>query len=164
MPDTQTPFGADEQVLVTWQAPVLPTHERGRRWYTIGGAVVLGGAAYGILTGSWPFAIVALLCGAMYYLVRDHVPSLKTITLSDSGVMLEKTFTRWDDLKGFWLLETAEYTELHFTQKAPLRSDIVIQTGSQDNGQLRILLSAKIPELKEKRETFLDAFIRTAKL
>lgn len=130
----------------------------------IGGGVVIAGAAYGILTGSWSLTVVILLCGAMYYLMRDHVPPLKTISIRESGVMLEERFVRWEDLSGFWFLPTPEYIELHIVPKAARQSDILIQTGSADLQQIRLLIATHIPELIEKREGFLDVLIRLAKL
>ncbi len=165
MTENTPPLQSEEQIiLATWQAPVLPTHDRSHRWYVIGGVVVLTGAVYGIVSGSWPFTIVILLCGAMYYLMRDHVPPLKTITLSDRGVLLEQSFTRWEDIAGFWFLETPHYTEVHFVPKVKRRSDILIQTNGQDLTALRLLISPYSSELKDKQEGLLDAFIRTAKL
>ncbi|UPA22174.1 hypothetical protein K8942_03880 [Candidatus Peribacteria bacterium] len=153
-----------QTTLTSWQAPVLPRHERTKQWYIVGGVAVLIGAVYGILTGSWPFTIVILLCGAMYYLMRDHVPPLKTMTLTTGGVLLEKSFTRWEDLAGFWILETPGYTEIHFVPKAKRSSDILIQTNGQDLTQLRMLIGPYISELKDKKESLLDALVRTAKL
>jgi hypothetical protein len=164
MTDTQTFSAPEQQILASWQAPVIPKHDRTKRWYTIGGAVVLLCSVYGIISGSWPFTIVALLCGAMYYLMRDHVPPLKTITITDGGVFLEEIFTRWEDLTGFWMMQTRDYTELHFIPKMKRRSDIMIQTGNQNISDLRVLIGSHIPELTDKQESFLDALIRTAKL
>ncbi len=161
---TETPADTQQKVLGSWQAPVLPRHERSARWYAIGGAVVVIAAAYGIFIESWPFAIVALLCGAMYYLMRDHVPPLKTITLLEGGVLLEQAFTRWEELKGFWILETPGYTELHFVHTQKRTSDIVIQTSGQNLSDLRVLIGTYIPELTDKKEGLLDTFIRIIKL
>ncbi len=154
----------EQQVLATWQAPILPRHERSKRWYAIGGTAVVACAAYGIVTGSWTLTVVSLLCGAMYYLVRDHVPPLKTVVITDKGVLLEEKFTRWEDVSGFWILNTPEYSELHFVPKLARRSDILIQTGDRNLEDLRIAIGSHIPEFTDKRESFLDALIRTAKL
>lgn len=164
MTDLQPRAPSDQQILASWQASVLPRHERSQRWYAIGGAVVLIGAAYGIFTGSWPFTVVVILCGAMYYLTRDHIPPLKTITILNTGVLLEQTFTRWEELSGFWILQAPEYTELHFVPLQKRRSDIVIQTNNQNINDLRLLIGQYISELTDKRESLLDTFIRLIKL
>ncbi len=164
MTNTESLSETSPQILAMWQAPVLPQHDRSPRWYAIGGVVVLIFAIYGIVSGSWPFTIVVLLCGAMYYLMRDHVSPLKTITITDVGVQLEQSFTRWEDLTGFWILDTPGYTELHFVPKAKHQSDILIQTGSQSTTDLRVLIGSHIPELTDKRESLLDALLRTVKL
>jgi hypothetical protein len=164
MPDTQTTIAVNPQVLASWQARVLPMNDRSPRWYLIGGITVLILAAYGILTGSWSFTVVMLLCGAMYYLMRDHVPPLKTITITEKGVQIEQAFVRWDELAGFWFLDTPTYTEVHFVPQKKNKSDVLIQTGSQNLADLRVLISTYIPELTDKKESFLDALLRTAKL
>lgn len=155
---------ARQEILAQWQAPILHKHERSQRWYAIAGGVVLLCAVYGILTGAWSFSLVALLSAAVYYIMRDHVPPLKTMILSDKGVFLEQNFTRWEELQGFWFLVTPEYTELHFVPLQKHSSDIMIQTGGQDINDLRVLIGTHIPELKDKQESFLDALLRTAKL
>lgn len=164
MPDTQNMQTEEQQVLATWQAPILPKHERSKRWYAIAGGLLIAAAAYGILTGSWPLTIVCLLSGAMYYLIRDHVPPLKVIVITDRGVLLEEKFTRWEDLNGFWILNTPEYSEVHFVPRLARRSDILIQTGDQNLENLRITIASHIPELMDKHEHFLDVLVRTAKL
>jgi len=164
MEDTNT-SGTDEQrVLMTWQASVIPKHTRTKKWYTIAGTIVLFFAVYGIMTASWAFTIVVILCAGMYYLIRDHVPPLKTMTITNKGVQLEDKFIRWEDINGFWILSTPEYSELHFIPKIARKSDILIQTGDQDLQILRTTIGSFIPELTEKRESFLDALLRTAKL
>ena|SRR3989338_7296983 len=165
MPETPTQTELKpQQILLSWQAPAQPKHERSHRWYMIAGGFVLACAAYGILTGAWSFTIVMVLCGATFFLVHDHVPPLKTISISDQGVLLEEKFVSWDNLSGFWLLQTQDYTELHILQKTPREPELLIQTGRQDLTQLRMLLGSKIPERTDKRERFLDALTRLAKL
>ena len=164
MEDTNTSTSDEQRVLMTWQASVIPKHTRTKRWYTIAGIIVLIFAAYGIITASWAFTIVVILCAGMYYLIRDHVPPLKTITLTNKGAQLEDKFIRWQDISGFWILSTPEYSELHFVPKIARKSDIIIQTGDQDLQTLHTTIGSFIPELTEKRESFLDALLRTAKL
>lgn len=164
MTDTPLSSTQEQTVLATWDAPILPRHERSRKWYMWGGGIVVAGAVYGILIGSWALTLVIVLCGAMYYLLRDHVPPSKTIVITNNGVLLEEVFTRWEDMKGFWILQTPGYTELHFVPVSKRRSDILIQTGEQNIEQLRMLIGTHISELTDKHENVLDAFIRIAKL
>ncbi len=165
VPKAEIPSSVDPQkILLTWQAQVQPHFDRSKQWYQVAGGCVLAVAAYGIITKSWSLTIVTLLCGAMYYLIRDHVPAVKTITLMEGGVKLEEKFVSWENLAGFWFLQTPDYTELHFVPKTAKQSEFHIQTGTQDISGLRMLIGNHIPELADKKENLLDAFTRIAKL
>ena len=152
-----------EQVLATWRAPMHATMERTKRWYMIGGGVTIALAIYGIVTGAWTFAVVILLCAAMYVFTHDHRFGDEAATITTGGVQIAQRFMRFEDMQGFWFLPTPGYTELHIvpTRRQP---DMVIQTGTQDIQNLRQTLSERTTELTEKREHFLDAIIRICKL
>lgn len=150
-------------MLLTWTAPTHPSHERSKRWYVVGATLLFAFAAYGVITGSWSTALVAMLIGAMYYLLRDHSFDPETITISTTGVQLGKTFTRWEDMNGFWFLRTSDYTELHLVPKGR-KPDLVIQTDGIEPAIVKTTLESKIQELSDKRESLFDAFIRITKL
>jgi len=162
MPDTNTP--TPEQVLLTWSAPVQHTHERSTRWYIVGGTAVIAAAAYGVLTGAWSVALVTIMIGAMYFILRDHRFPDETATITQGGIRISDTYINWNDTQGFWLLPTDHYMELHVVPKTQGKSDLIIQTGTMDIQKLRETIGAWIPELTDKRERFLDAFIRICKL
>lgn len=161
--NTHSPITLQSTPVLAWESPARPVFERTKRWYTIAGVVVFAAAAYGILTGSWAFAIVSVLSGGMYVLIHDHKPGTIRIELHDSGVLLNGTFTRWDQLSGFWILETPGYNELRFVQKRP-RIRMVIQTGTQDLADLRMILGQRLPELTQMKESLVDIIIRLCKL
>lgn len=161
--NTHTPITLDTQPVLSWKAPVHPTVIRTKRWYVIAVVIVCTVALYGIVSGAWSLAIVSILAGGMYILVRDHKPPLRTIDLHQSGILFGGTFRRWDEFAGYWLLPTPTYTELHLTPLTGGR-DIVIQTGEQNIAQLRMILGQRIPELTQKRESLIDTIIRFCKL
>ncbi len=147
-----------------WEAPRHPVYERGIVWYAIGGTVVLAAAAYGILSGAWTLALVALLCGALYFLVRDHQLPNSTCVLTELGMELDGVFMPWSSLKGFWFLQTPSYTEIRFTPKTARASILNIQIGQQSPNEIRSFLSGVTTELTDQREGVLDTFSRFAKL
>lgn len=149
--------------LFQWTAPVQPVIERGQRWYVIGGVTVLAIAAYGIITNSWPTAVVSILCGAMYFLLRDHKPRNTGCALYETGVMYDGTFHRWDSFAGFWILETPGYTELHLSYPKAKR-DVVIQMTGIAPDDMRLACGAFLKELTDKKESLIDIFTRIAKL
>lgn len=162
MPDTLSPAG--EIPELQWSAPVRAAHERSTRWYLICGGVVCAIAAYGLLAGAWSVALVAVLCGAMYFLVRSHQFPDSTMTITERGAKLDDTFMPWTESRGFWIMITPEYGELHVVPNQTRTKELVIQTGAQDLVLLRETLQRHIPALSDKQERLVDAFIRICKL
>ena len=149
--------------LLEWSAPVRTAPVRSNQWYFAGGVLVLVGTVYGIFTGSWTFSVVCMLCGGIYVLLRDHLPPVKTITITRYGINFDGTFNGYGDMKSFWIIQTPLATELHIARKVR-GPDIVIQTGQTDPTELRRTLSQYVREESDKQETFLDAIIRICKL
>lgn len=158
-----TPEETQKEPIVAWQAPSSAHHIRSDRWYTVGGIVVVLMAVYGIVTGAWTFSVVIMLCGAMYVLLRNHVPPLRSIEIYEHGVRYEDAFMRWEDITGFWFIHAHDFTELHLEKKTDNR-EIVIHVRGIELESLRTLLSHFTPELTEKKERLLDVFTRLCKL
>lgn len=148
---------------MNWKAPIKPIFVRTKRWYMCAAGVVLAIAAYGVLSGAWTVALVAILCGAMYVIVHDHRLPDATMTFTESGAQLNTAFLAWKEMKGYWLLYTPEYTELHLVPAAR-KPEMVIQTGSQEIMHIKQTLAEYVPEMPEMHERLLDTFIRICKL
>lgn len=160
---THTPITLDSKPVLAWNAPSRATVERSKRWY-IGAAVIIAViVGYALFTGAWTLAIVSVVAGAMYPLVRDHLPPTSTIELHDSGVLFNGEFFRWEQFVGFWFVRTPHYDELRIVPKRGAKG-VVIHTGTLDPAQLRMILGQRIPELIHKRESLIDIFIRICKL
>ena len=177
MPETHTPPpatipapaqptvpGRDEQSLLSWSARSQPHHDRSQRWYLVAGIVVLAGAAYGIVTGSWSLAIVLLLCGATYFLLRGHEPPQRAIAIFEEGIIFDGAFSPWQEFASYWLIRTPHYTELHIRRKNRRRGEVIIQLGTMDAEVVRFQLSRFLTENSEAQEGLLDIFIRVCKL
>ncbi len=152
------------QPQLQWQAPRIANHERSRTWYLIGGGIVIATTAYALMTGAWSLAVVSVLCGAMYFLVRDHNFGDSSCTINDLGVEIDGIFTPWTDIAGYWFLQLPDYTEIHFTMKRPHSNDLRIQTGTLSPNDLRAFMRERSVELTDKQEGFLDMLIRLTKL
>lgn len=158
------PLPATPPPLLQWRAPVVPHHERSARWYAIGAAVVIGSAAWGIISGNWSFALVALLLGATYYLTRNEPPLERTITVTEEGFSLKDRFTPWSDCQDFWLVYTPQYTELRIANTQRFRPDSVIQTGDVAPALIRQTLLQFVPERPNQHEHWTDRLLRALKL
>ncbi len=163
MEQTSTPLSPAE-TLLTWQAPIMPNHERTQRWYIVAGISVIAMIAYGILSGAWSFAIVMMLCAGLYFALRDHKHGNETIQITTLGVTIRSRFLRWEDISGYWLLDTPEYSELHITPKDTRVHELKIQTGNQPRGTLKDVLNQFVPELTNAHESLIDFCIRICKL
>lgn len=153
-----------KQTILSWRAPHDPTISRGRTWHVVGGTTVLSAAGYGILSGSWSLAVVALLCGALYFLLRDHAPQEHSIDITPGGLLLDDSFVQWQDIAGFWFLHTPAYTQLHLESARRDRKTLTFLTQNIPVADIRLALGAFIPELTGKRENLIDKIIRLCKL
>ncbi len=161
--NTHTPITLESKPVLSWTALARPRVERTKRWYVTAGVVACAVVAYALFTGAWTLAIVTVIAGAMYPLVHDHRPPSASIALHDSGILFNDDFVRWDQLAGFWFLTTPAYTELRFVPRAGGKR-MAIHTGTLDPANLRMILGQRLPELKHKRESLIDIFIRVCKL
>lgn len=158
--DANTPT---QEVILSWSAPIAPRHERGKVWYIAAGIVIALCVTYGIYADSLPFAVVAVLIGVMYILLRKHVPADVPCSISQRGITIGKRTVLWEQAQGFWLLRTPAYTELHVVP-AGRGTEMIIQTGDQDISALQGLLLQYTSELTDRRETLIDTIIRICKL
>jgi hypothetical protein len=151
------------RILLQWEGLIHPEHKRGKAWYAIGGVLIIVLAAYGLITGSWPFTMVMLLIGGIYFLQRDAKGVTKHISIEIDGVRFNDTFTSWVDSEGYWFLSAPDYHELHI-MRGPKNGDIIIQTADISPDDIRGVLSPFIPERSDQQESLLDIIIRICKL
>ena len=161
--EQQIPTPNPTPPLLSWRAPDIHHHKRSPRWYAIGGACVLLGATYGILTGAWTLSVVVILIGGMYFLIRNASPELKHIEITEQGVIFDNVFTNWNDCISFWIIQNPDFTELHIHRENK-EKDIVIQTGNVDPLLIRQTLSNFLQEESDRAEGTLDTITRMLKL
>ncbi len=163
MPTNTTPI-TPPQILLEWSAPILPRHNRSPRWYMILGGIVLGTAAYGIITSAWSVTIVTVLIGCMEFLLRGSDPPVKHISLTEHGIVLAGAFTRWEDCSSFWLIHTPQYTRLHISKRDPRARELHIQVENVDLQDVRWTLARFLSEDTQQMEKMIDIIIRICKL
>lgn len=153
-----------EHILLTWQAPITPFHERTKTWYIVSSIVLLAALSYAVYASSWPLVVVLVLIGFMYFQLHGEKPRDQTFVISDRGVQLEQREMPWEEMEGWWLLSTPHYTELHVVPLIAKNGEMIIQTGTQDIEKIQKVLQEHAKELTEKRERFVDMLIRISKL
>lgn len=161
---TNTQSTAQPEALLAWNAPILPRHNRSPRWYMILAVIILGVAAYGILTSAWTLSVVAVLIGCMEFLLRGAEPPIKHISLTTNGIFLDGGFTRWEDCSSFWIIRTPQYTRLHIGKRDPKARELHIQIENVDPQEVRWTLSQFLSEDTQQVEKIVDIIIRICKL
>ncbi len=168
MPDSPSP----STVLLEWQTLNAHPHVRGYRWYLVGGICILLFAVYGILDGSWVTALLALLLGGMYFLLRNEKPKTITVQITGIGMRVDGKLTPWNQLKDFWILVSPEFCELHCSSQGIFQSEIGVFirdavtpiSAAPDPGAIREMLLQYLPERAGMGERMLDSFARILKL
>jgi len=150
--------------LLAWEGLSAPLHDRGRRWYVIGGAVTLLVIIYGLVSGAWSMSLVAAAIAGMYVLRRNAPVVTRRIEIISTGIVLDGDFAPWADYKDFWLVQTPAYSELHLMRTGGFSREIVVQTGSVNPQSIRMTLSEYLQERADQKERLLDMIIRICKL
>ncbi len=153
-----------ESIVLQWQAPAKNDHERSDRWYLIAGVIAAVLIVYGLWDGAWLMSLSIALCAGLYYLVRDTKHKTHSIVITKMSVVFDGVVHPWAEMKNFWMLQGADYCELHIANKRRLVSDLMIQVGPQDPFAVRDVLLEFLEQDANKRERILDAIIRFCKL
>lgn len=151
-------------VFLEWQAPTRSDHKRSERWYIIAGTLCALMVVYGIFTETWSMSLVFAFIPGLYWLLRNQAHKKHTIRLTPLGIEYDAVLLPWGDWKEFWILSGPDYHELHIAPVKKIRSEIVIQTGDIDPFVLRDVLAQFLPQIGDRQERLLDAFIRFCKL
>ena len=158
------PENAPSRVLLEWQTVDSRPHERSARWYLVGGIFVIAFAVYGLLEKSWTTTLLALLIGAMYFLLRNVKPRTIIVQITGLGVNVAGTFTPWNMLRDFWILVAEKHTELHLAPSRSFKGEIVVFVEQVDAADVRNTLLQFLPERTGMEERMLDYLARILKL
>lgn len=150
--------------IFEWDSLDAPPHVRGSRWYACGAVLVLAGSAWGLLTGSLLTAILFLLIGALYFLIRNRPPEVRRIRLTELGIVIREEVLPWSQFRDFWFLIGSEYSELHLGSASQFSADRKLLIGLADIPRAREVLLAYLPERAGQGERVTDGIARLLKL
>lgn len=153
-----------QQALLEWQAPSRISHDRGPGWYVAASVVTLGLIVYGVLSGSWLFAITIGILAGLFYLVRNEAHPIHTVRILELGLEFDGKLHPWNEWKEFWMLSGPKHCEVHLEFRKGFRPNLVVHTATMDPLVVRDVLAHFLPQNPNKRERLLDTIIRICKL
>ncbi len=150
--------------LLSWSVPEYVYHEKNTFWKFCAIVVIMGMIVYGILSDSYPFAIVIALFAGVYGLV--HKPPKKIeIHITDMGVEVDHYFYPYSNIRNFWIIfKPGEVETLNLRLMKNVVKEVSVLMGDQDPAEIRETLARFVPELVGKDEGFFDWLIRKLRL
>lgn len=152
--------------VLEWTFPEFTVYERGRWWYLtffiVGTLMIL----LAILSGTYTAIPVVILAGFILILRFRRHPADVHVRITELGIEVGGMFTRWDDLKEFWIIyRPPEIKKLYVAFKLTIRQPFSIELGSLNPLKVRQALAEFLPEnVDEERETAGDQLLRFFKL
>lgn len=154
------------RAIMSWSAPEFREVERGDAWALRGAIVAIMLVIFGIFTGNLPFAFIVLLISGLYYINYKQKPRRIEIALTTSGIKIGDVFCAYQNIQTFWILYHPEIhvKRLHINLKAGFLRNIECELEDQNPVEVRMLLSAHIPESENKTEELTDKISRLLRL
>jgi len=162
-PETANLLTHDE-ILHMWKTPEFVKIDKGRRWYMTTGIILLLLITYAIFSGSATMAIVFILIGGMFFMIRNQEPRMQEIMITKLGVWIDEKFYAYSNIHSFWIVYEQPYIRTLYLQIGKGHKRISIQLNDQDPVLIRQLLSREIPETEDKHEDFTETLIRLFRL
>jgi|SRR6185295_12391920 len=150
--------------LLKWRAPEYEHYEKGHIWKVLAILIVLAMVIYGVVTHSYPFAIVMVLFAGVYFLTHKEPREIEVV-ITDMGITADQRFYEFSHMRSFWLnFKPGEVQHLNLRLTKEVLKEVSLLLGAQDPAEVRTVLSRFIPELIGKEEGFIDWLIRKLRL
>ena len=151
--------------MISWKAREFVEHNRSNAWLSTMGLIAIFLILFGIITDSISFSIVIVLLAGVFFLTHDHKPKVVDVKITDLGIVFDERFFAFENISSFWILfDPPHIKTLNFRTSKGLLKEISIQLEDQNPAEIRAFLSAEIPEIKNRSETFSEILIRVLKL
>lgn len=151
------------EVLLSWRAPEYHHYEKSVDWYWWVGlaAVVLLGFAF--WQKSFLFGVLVLVGWFTVVLHAIRHPEELNFSVTENGVLIEKTFYPWHTLKSFWIFYNPPlFKELSLESQKTLMPFIKIPLGDVKPAQIKNIVSRHLEEI-EQQESLIDHLAHLAR-
>lgn len=152
-----------EDVVLSWQAPEFTHYEKNMGWYitlvSIAGLIVVFEFFQKDIFGGVSIAIIA----AFILFFSRQKPETVTIKITRKGVYIQDTFTSFETIKYFWIVDNENHHSLNFETTSYLNHTIIIELADQDPAPLKNFLLSIVPERPRVQETLTQKLRHTFK-
>lgn len=154
--------------VFSWQAFDYHPHERGTLWYVVFCAVFFGGALWAILSDpkwGWLTAFVFFVAGGVYFWKHREGEQVHEIQVFENGISIDgQNFPR-NIFHGYWFVIDAGVSVINLELTGDKEEKISLQMGEKSADFFREnFIKIELEELREKKESLLDLWIRALKL
>lgn len=152
-PQNTEPSADYGQVLASWQCEDFVRHERGKIWYLLFSAVILGLLIYSYFSRNPLFAIIIIIGLIVYIISEKRGPSTYTISLTEDGLLINNKFISYDQIDSFYIIYyPPQVKQLYFQPKGNFKSLISIPLENENPVEVRRALLRRVKEDIEKEE------------
>lgn len=125
---------------ISWRVDTHEHVERSNDWYWGLALIALGGAAVSVLMGNILLALIIGLAAGSLWGLTARGPREHEVRLGTSGVIVDGTLYRWDNIESFWVederhLPAGEPPHLLLTTKGVLHPQLVLPLGDSNRAR-----------------------------
>jgi hypothetical protein len=152
-------------VHLEWDFPEYENQQVNRTWYIVGAIILAGLILYSVLTANFLFAIILLLAVFVIIFQFFQVPREINVRIGEDGVIVDKKFYPYKDLKNFWIVyDPPAYKYLYLEFKSDIRGTYPVPLVDENPLKIREYLLNYVDEDIEKEEAgFDEAFSKLIK-
>ncbi len=150
--------------LLEWEAPEGEHFAHGKSWYICAALFLFFCIGYAIWTGAWSFVVVLVLIAGVYVYAHRTPPKDLHIRIWKTGYAVKDEFIKWDECKGYWMLQSPLSTTLTIAHTKALTPFTKIQLGTTDPHAVHEVLDQFLPHTQDKKENLIDIIIHICKL
>ena len=153
------------KVILHWNMPEYPHHEKSKAWYVTAGIFVLAIIAYGLITAEYTMVIAFALLAGVYYILHNEEPKDISIAITSLGIVVDNDFYQFSDFDSFWIVyDPGKVKALYLRPVKKMSADIRLELVDNDPMVVRRLLQTQIKEIQGQGESLVDKMTRILKL
>lgn len=149
------PFLPDDigSVHVQWEFPEFTTVKRSRAWNAVAFVILALLVIYAVYTANFLFAMILALCTFILVYQYFQKPRPIPVVIAEDGIIVDKQFYLYKDLKGFYLIYEPPYSKyLYLEFKNKLRNDLPVPLEDVNPISVREALLNYLDENIERNE------------